>query len=107
MIRRLLFLLMMTTQSGWTETRPPPNPTGQLELIRVGKDGTGFVRDPSGTTFVAWGFNYDHDDAHRLLEDYWNKEWPTVVEDFKEMKALGANVVRIHLQGTFYAAHHA
>jgi aryl-phospho-beta-D-glucosidase BglC (GH1 family) len=47
---------------------------------------------------VAWGFNYDHDDAGRLLEDYWNQEWPTVAADFKEMKALGANVVRVHLQ---------
>ena len=34
----------------------------------------------------------------RLLEDYWEAEWPTVVEDFREMKTLGANVVRIHLQ---------
>ena len=27
-----------------------------------------------------WGFNYDHDDSGRLLEDYWADEWPTVVE---------------------------
>jgi hypothetical protein len=45
-----------------------------------------------------WGVNYDHDDASRLLEDYWKDEWGTVVEDFREIKALGANVVRIHLQ---------
>jgi len=24
-----------------------------------------------------WGFNYDRDDAGRLLEDYWEKEWDT------------------------------
>jgi hypothetical protein len=47
---------------------------------------------------VPWGFNYDHDDASRLLEDYWETEWPAVEEDFREMKDLGANVVRIHLQ---------
>ena len=70
----------------------------KLELIRPSKDGTGFVRAESGGKFVAWGFNYDHDDSGRLIEDYWQQEWPTVVEDFKEMKALGANVVRIHLQ---------
>ena len=35
-----------------------------------------------------WGVNYDHDDAGRLLEDYWADEWPTVVEDFREIKAL-------------------
>jgi hypothetical protein len=78
------------TQSG------PPAPG--LELIRPSEDGTHFVHVQSGTKFVAWGFNYDHDDAGRLLEDYWQKEWPTVAEDFREMKALGANVVRIHLQ---------
>jgi hypothetical protein len=70
----------------------------ELGLIRPAKDGTGFVCAESGAEFVAWGFNYDHDESGRLLEDYWQQEWPTVVEDFKEMKALGANVVRIHLQ---------
>jgi hypothetical protein len=45
-----------------------------------------------------WGFNYDRDDAGRLLEDYWADEWGTVADDFREMRALGANVVRIHLQ---------
>jgi hypothetical protein len=49
---------------------------------------------------VAWGVNYDHDDAGRLLEDYWEKEWAAVVKDFREIKALGANVVRVHLQLT-------
>jgi hypothetical protein len=69
-----------------------------LELIRVSADGGNFIGAESGQRFFAWGFNYDHDDSSRLLEDYWQKEWPTVVEDFEEMKALGANVVRIHLQ---------
>jgi len=69
-----------------------------LELIRPSEDGSGFVRAGSGTKFLAWGVNYDHDDAGQLLEDYWHQEWPTVVEDFKEIKALGTNVVRIHLQ---------
>jgi hypothetical protein len=69
-----------------------------LELIRLSEDGRGFVGAESGKRFFAWGFNYDHDDSGRLLEDYWYEEWPTVVEDFKEMKALGANVVRVHPQ---------
>src|SRR5678816_294900 len=54
---------------------------------------------------VMWGFNYDRDDAGRLLEDYWADEWETVAADFREMKALGANVVRVHLQaGRFMTA---
>jgi hypothetical protein len=69
-----------------------------LELIQPGKDRSGFIRAGSGRKFLVWGVNYDHDNSGRLLEDYWNKEWPTVVEDFNEIKALGANTVRIHLQ---------
>ncbi|MCS6978126.1 MAG: glycoside hydrolase family 5 protein, partial [Gemmatales bacterium] len=40
----------------------------------------------------------DHDERGRLLEDYWEAEWAKVEEDFAEMRALGANCVRIHLQ---------
>jgi hypothetical protein len=66
--------------------------------IRLSDDGRGFVRSDSGEPFVPWGFNYDHDFKSRLLEDYWDAEWPTVAADFREMKDLGANVVRVHLQ---------
>ncbi|MEN9572715.1 MAG: hypothetical protein RL514_570 [Verrucomicrobiota bacterium] len=69
-----------------------------LEWIQVSKDGKGFTLAASGKPFVPWGFNYDHDEPGRLLEDYWLTEWPKVEEDFREMKELGANVVRIHLQ---------
>ncbi len=70
----------------------------KLEWIKLSSDGTSFVRGDSGGVFLAWGVNYDHDGAGRLLEEYWIEEWPTVVEDFREIKALGANVIRIHLQ---------
>jgi hypothetical protein len=69
-----------------------------MEWIRVATDGVSFARDETGQKFVAWGFNYDHDADGRLLEDYWANEWPTVEADFREMRELGANVVRIHLQ---------
>ena len=70
----------------------------QMEWIRIGKDGKSFVLASSGKAFVPRGFNYDRDYNGRLLEDYWETEWPTIQEDFAEMKAMGANVVRIHLQ---------
>ncbi|MFO7901270.1 MAG: cellulase family glycosylhydrolase [Planctomycetota bacterium] len=76
------------------EVAEPP----ELEWIRPSSDGTHFVLEQSGRPFVAWGVNYDHDGEGRLLEDYWACEWETIVEDFSEIKALGANVVRIHLQ---------
>ena len=69
-----------------------------MERIEVSLDRKGFVSQPSGTKFVPWGFNYDHDEEGRLLEDYWEIEWPKVVADFREMHELGANVVRVHLQ---------
>jgi hypothetical protein len=78
-----------------------------LEWIRVADDQRSFVRQASGKPFVPWGVNYDHDEteAARLLEDYWFTEWDKVEADFREMKQLGANVVRIHLQlGKFMEA---
>jgi len=71
-----------------------------LEPIRIGFRGDEFVLAHSGKSFRVWGVNYDHDAQGngRLLEDYWENEWPVVREDFREMRDLGANVVRIHLQ---------
>ncbi len=72
----------------------------QLEWIRVSEVGKSFVTQPSKQKFVPWGFNYDHDEREkgRLLEDYWLAEWDKIESDFREIKQLGANVVRIHLQ---------
>lgn len=74
------------------------NDAAPLEFIRVDSTATGFVRDSSGETFTPWGFNYDHDENNRLIEDYWDAEWPKIEEDFREMRELGANVVRVHFQ---------
>jgi hypothetical protein len=84
-----LFPLLLTIAHGGA---------GDLEPVRVSPDGRGFVLQGSGRPFVPWGFNYDHDENERLLEDYWETEWDKVAEDFREMKELGANVVRVHLQ---------
>lgn len=73
-------------------------PAASIEWIQVSAAGDGFVQHPSGRPFVPWGFNYDHDESGRLLEQYWRREWAKVEEDFAEMRDLGANVVRIHLQ---------
>jgi len=73
----------------------------KLEPVRAGSDGRTFVLAKSGAPFRVWGVNYDHDSSGkngRLIEDYWDAEWDAVERHFREMKALGANVVRIHLQ---------
>lgn len=76
-------------------------PAIALEPVRLSRDGQSFVLAGSGQPFRVWGVNYDHDSTGengRLLEDYWYDEWETVCADFREMRDLGANVVRIHLQ---------
>jgi hypothetical protein len=69
-----------------------------MPWVQVSKEKKGFVLESSSRPFVPWGFNYDHDDKGRLIEDYWEDEWPTVEAHFGQMKELGANVVRVHLQ---------
>ncbi|WP_417377373.1 cellulase family glycosylhydrolase, partial [Gimesia maris] len=57
-----------------------------------------FAIGESQQRFVVWGVNYDHNSRGELLDEYWIERWEEVVEDFAEIKALGANCVRIHLQ---------
>ena len=77
----------------------------QLERICIAANGKSFALEKSGVKFVPWGVNYDHDESGRLIEDYWSDEWGTIEADFREIKQLGANVVRIHLQfGKFMEA---
>jgi hypothetical protein len=67
-----------------------------LQRIRVSRDGRGFELAESSNPFVPWGHNYGPD--FKLLEDNWESDWQRIVDDFSEMKAMGANVVRVHLQ---------
>jgi arabinogalactan endo-1,4-beta-galactosidase len=100
--RTLLFVLLLAALFAFA---PSALASGEREEIRVPEKGTGFVYETSGRPFVPWGLNYDRDAEGRLLEDYWEQEWPKVEADFRAMKRLGANVVRIHLQlGRFLAS---
>jgi len=67
-----------------------------MERITVAPDGKGFSLVESRRPFHPWGLNYGNNG--RLMEDYWETEWETLADDFLEMKALGANVARVHLQ---------
>jgi hypothetical protein len=102
LVPALLLAATSGVQRGWGEeeaARPADDARSlpALPRIRVADDGRRFV-DASGRTFVPWGFNYDHDAPGRLIEDYWEDEWEEVEQDFREMKDLGANTVRVHLQ---------
>src|SRR5690349_18424551 len=70
----------------------------EMEWVQVARDGKGFVLHKSQARFTPLGFNYDHDTQGRLIEDYWDREWTEVEKHFRQMKELGANVVRVHLQ---------
>jgi hypothetical protein len=69
---------------------------GELDRVRVAGDGKGFVLAGSGKPFTPWGLNYGN--GGRLIEDFWDDDWATVATDFRDMKELGANVIRVHLQ---------
>src|SRR5688572_24971178 len=68
----------------------------ELEAVRISPDKKSFVLEKSGAKFTPWGFNYDHDEDGRLIEDYWEKEWPKVAEDFREMKELDRKSTRLN-----------
>ena len=57
----------------------------------------------SGTRFTPWGFNY-LGEFGTVFEEYWAEKWPAIEEDFREMRKLGANVIRVHLQLPTYMA---
>jgi hypothetical protein len=67
-----------------------------MPRVELAKDGQSFVLAPSGQSFVPWGLNYGH--HGKLIEDIWETDWPAIEKDWRDMKAMGANVVRVHLQ---------
>jgi hypothetical protein len=94
-----LILLHLCVFTVFLSLSAPAQPApAKLESVRLSQDGKHLVRSDAASVFTPWGFNYDRDVAGHLLEDYWNEDWSAVARHFAEMKALGANVVRIHLQ---------
>src|SRR5690348_14862033 len=83
----VLFLLLLAQRSA---------SAAGLERVRVGADGRGFVLGKSSKTFAPWGFNYGP--TGKLVDDDWETNWDVIERDFRAMHALGANVVRVHLQ---------
>jgi hypothetical protein len=94
---KTLVILLLTFSAEFSRDK-----ASEMELVRIDQDKKHFEFKDSNAPFTPWGFNYDHDSSGRLLETYWIEEWDSVIGDFQEMKALGANTVRIHLQvGSF------
>ncbi len=68
-------------------------------LLPIHVQGTGFA-DAAGKAFIPWGVNYTNTNQLRLVDDNWYEDstWKIIKQDFREMKALDLNVIRIHLQ---------
>jgi hypothetical protein len=76
---------------------------GAMDGVGIDHSGTRFTFKPSGGAFIPWGLNYGH--GGRLIEDFWEDQWDLIERDFADMKQMGANVVRVHLQfGKFMEA---
>lgn len=84
------------------DDKPTLAPTDVEPLPSISIDGNKFI-DADGKEIILWGFNYDRS-TKSLMEDHWgeNDFWDNFRDDFYEMKALGANVVRLHLQYNKY-----
>lgn len=96
--------LLLDIAQGHAETAPASPDGPEMPRVRVADDGTRFVVGGSGETFVPWGFNY-LGRFGELVEETWADDWDRVETDFREMRKLGANVVRVHLQfGTYMKA---
>lgn len=66
----------------------------------VGFDDEKYFIDERGYRFFPWGLNYTYTAEIGLIDDdlYSEEAWWIIDSDFAEMKALSANVVRVHLQ---------
>lgn len=69
----------------------------RMPTVRISKDGRHFVLGEADKVFVPWGFNY-LGEFGKLMEDSWDTDWSRIERDFRDMRKLGGNVVRIHLQ---------
>jgi hypothetical protein len=82
------------------------SPLAPLPRIIIADDKSSFIVQSSRERFTPWGFNYLGRFEHLAEEDWRTPEgWKRIEHDFAEMKRLGANVVRWHLQfDTFMSA---
>jgi len=89
----LLLLLSASYKNG--KSRQPTN----TRLQHITADGRQLI-DESGRTFRVWGLNYGAGGGDGLTAHFWTSEsgWEELTKDWYDMKGLGANTVRVHLQ---------
>lgn len=84
---------------GFGESLAAVSVATNLSSVAVAEGGKGFVTVSPPRAFIPWGFNY-LGVFERLAEEDWHtlEGWNRIERDFREMRALGGNVVRWHLQ---------
>jgi hypothetical protein len=92
--RRLLLLLLLAAL--FVSCQSTGKRRASMERVVISPDHRGFVLAQSQRPFHPWGFNYGNHGL--LMEDFWDKDWDVFASDFRKMKSMGANVVRVHLQ---------
>jgi hypothetical protein len=65
-----------------------------MQWVHVTPDHKGFILSPSGDKFVPWGHNY----ASVGLDYPAKRSWEKFDTDFQDLRAMGGNTLRIHLQ---------
>ncbi len=93
--RRLFIILALLAALAALPALSAP-PAAALDRIQISPDKKGFILVPSNRPFHPWGFNYGH--HGKLMEDFWDKDFKPIEEDFREVKTMRGNVIRIHLQ---------
>lgn len=94
MFRRLFLVAMLALGiGGWARGADAEQ---KMTRVVVAEGGRGFVLEGTKQVFHPWGMNYGN--HGRLMEDFWGADWETLEGDFRELRELGANVVRVHLQ---------
>lgn len=69
---------------------------GLIEKVVITPDQKGFMLENSQQNFNPWGMNYGH--YGMLIEDSKSPMWDTLAADLQNMKNMGFNVVRVHVQ---------
>lgn len=92
-MRCFILILVALLMNGSQHIKSEQNPS-KINIVE------GEFVDSKGKLFFPWGFNYTNSAKVDLIEDNWDDSviWEVITDDFQQMKDMGANVVRIHLQ---------
>ena len=93
-----IFLLLFFSCKKDTDPEIPLPP--EQDFFKVHISNKKFI-DSEGQEMIPWGVNYTNAaDGVDLIDDHWYDDeiFEIIKEDFLEIKALGANIIRIHLQ---------